>query len=270
MGTEPPTPADDPYSRVDYRRLIAWPRRIRREWPLLRRVLESAPAHEVLDLGCGTGEHARFLHGHGFRVLGVDASESMLAAAREAAPPADGLEFLAGKIQEIGRLTDRLFGAAICLGNTLPHLEARSDLGGLFAGLARRLRPGAPLLLQLLNYQRIFDRHERHLPLNFVDDTDGTETVFLRLMTPQPDGAVLFFPTTLRLDPDSDSPLEVVRSTRVRLRGWTASEVEEELIRAGFDEIRLIGGFDEEAFLPTESRDLLVLARRETLGEDLL
>lgn len=263
MSHDPLEPSGDPYSRVEYRRLIAWPRRIRREWPLLRRLLEQAPAPSVLDLGCGTGEHARFLNSHGFRVLGVDASESMLAAALDQPLP-DGLEFVAGRIQRISEIVDSSFGAAICLGNTLPHLLERSDLAELFAGLAERLLPGAPLLLQLLNYERIFERNERYLPLNFVAEDDGdAERVFLRLMATQSDGRVLFFPSTLRLDPAADSPLEVVRSNRVELRGWTAEEVEEELTRAGFDEIRRLGGFEEEAFVAAESRDLLVVARLE-------
>jgi 2-polyprenyl-3-methyl-5-hydroxy-6-metoxy-1,4-benzoquinol methylase len=85
---------DDPYSRVDYRRFVAWPQRIEREWPFLQKVLGSAPSRRVLDLGCGTGEHARFLATKGFSVVGIDASESMLAKAREGSTPA-GVELVA-------------------------------------------------------------------------------------------------------------------------------------------------------------------------------
>ena len=38
----------DPYSRVEYRRLIAWPKRIQREWSLLERVLSSGPSRRVV------------------------------------------------------------------------------------------------------------------------------------------------------------------------------------------------------------------------------
>ena len=43
----------DPYARVEYRRLIAWPARIEREWPMLSRVLASGPSRRVLDLEKG-------------------------------------------------------------------------------------------------------------------------------------------------------------------------------------------------------------------------
>ena len=61
--------ADDPYSRVDYRRLVAWPQRIEREWPFLERALGRSG--RVLDLGSGTGEHSRFLASKGFDVVGI-------------------------------------------------------------------------------------------------------------------------------------------------------------------------------------------------------
>src|SRR5512143_3125619 len=109
-------PSHDPYSRVDYRRFVAWPQRIEREWPFLSKVLASAPLRRVLDLGCGTGEHARFLASQGDAIVGIDSSESMLGKAREAAVP-EGVEFIQGDIADVATLTRGPFGAALCLGN---------------------------------------------------------------------------------------------------------------------------------------------------------
>ncbi len=260
----------DPYSRVEYRRLIAWPRRIRREWPLLDRALSSGPSRRVLDLGCGTGEHARFLAAQEFEVVAVDASPSMLEKAREEpaadlppGPPGgatENLRFIAGDLAALDALVDGRFGGAVCLGNTLPHLVSREALDGFFHGLRRRLDPGAAVLLQLLNYERIFARGERYLPLNFRPDDDG-EIVFLRLMEARKDGGVLFFPTTLKFEPDRDPPVSVVTSRRVELRGWRPGEIETALETAGFGQRELFGAFDEGAFEPMESRDLIVVAR---------
>jgi glycine/sarcosine N-methyltransferase len=249
----------DPYSRVDYRRLVAWPERIRREWPFLETVLASGPSRRILDLGSGTGEHARFLAAQGFQVVGIDRSESMLASAREEPVP-ENLQFVLGSITEVARLTEGQFGAAICLGNTLPHLVTDAELADMLSGLRARLAAGAPLLLQVLNYERIFSRRERHLPLNFRPDDEG-EIVFLRLLEPQDDGTVLFFPSTLRLRPDHDPPLELVSSKRVHLRGWRPSEVEAAMEAAGFGERRLYGDFEGNPLDPAESRDLIVVAR---------
>ena len=249
----------DPYSRVEYRRLIAWPPRIRREWPLIEKALSSGPSRRLLDLGCGTGEHARFLAAQGFEVVAVDASPSMLEKAHEEPVPTN-LRFVEGDLAGLGDLVDGRFGGAVCLGNTLPHLASREALDGFFRGLRRRLDPGAPVLLQLLNYQRIFERGERYLPLNFRPDDEG-EIVFLRLMEAQEDGGVLFFPTTLKLEPDREPPVTVVTSRRVELRGWRVGEIAEALDAAGFGERELYGAFDQSAFDPAASHDLIVVAR---------
>ena len=125
------------------------------------------------------------------------------------------------------RKVSRAFGGAICLGNTLPHVTERDAVARLAAGLRRLLRPEAALVIQILNYERIFASNERHLPINFRAQDDGDELVFLRLMQAEADGYVVFCPTTLRFRPDSQTPVEVVSSRRVRLRGWRRGELVE-------------------------------------------
>ena len=198
------TTSDDPYSRLDYRRLIAWPARIEREWPFLEEVLSSGPSRRVLDVGCGTGEHARFLAEHGFEVVGLDASEEMIEKAREGELP-PGVRFVVGDLAEVESLVEGEFGGAICLGNMLPHVVDVESLARGFGGLRRRLAPGAPLLLQILNYDKIFATGQHALPLSFRDgESEGERIVFLRLMDPRPDGTVLFNPTTLRYRPGEE------------------------------------------------------------------
>ncbi len=251
---------DDPWSRVDYRRLIAWPERLKREWPFLARVLEMAPSRRVLDLGSGTGEHSRHLAAAGFDVLGIEASGAMLDAARDTPLPAN-LQFVNGDIADVARLVEAPAGAAMCLGNTLPHLadDAMTRLAG---GLFRVLLPGAPFIAQILNYERIFGRKVRHLPLNFRPDEDGSETIFLRLMTPQPDGHVIFTPTTLRFAHAEDPPVQVMTTRSVRLRAWTWPELRAIFERAGFDRFEVYGGFDAGPFRAEDSSDVLAVMRR--------
>ncbi len=251
---------DDPWSRVDYRRLIAWPERLTREWPFLEHVLGTAPNRRVLDLGSGTGEHSRRLAAAGFDVIGIEASETMIEKAGDTPLPGN-LRFLRGDIADVARLVDPPAGAAVCLGNTLPHLEDGA-MARLAEGLATVLSPGAPFVAQILNYERILARKIRHLPLNFRPDEDGTETIFLRLMTPRPAGHVVFSPTTLRYAPDQDPPVQVTTTRSVRLRAWTWPELRAVFERAGFDCSDVCGGFDSSAYRPEESSDVLAVMRR--------
>jgi len=252
-------PEPDPYGRIAYRGLIAWPERLQREAPLLQRVLTGAPSLRVLDLGCGSGEHTRFLTGLGFEVTGVDVSASQLDAARALDPQGSyveaGLTDLAGAIPG-GQ------GAAICVGNTLPHLCEEAEVRAFFSGLAESLAPGAPFLLQLLNYDRILARGERTFPvvLRPGESPEG-ETVFLRLMTHHGGGRLTFTPAHLRYRPGAEPPLELIAAHDVAIRGWCRVEVEALLREAGFTVEETMGTMTGEPWGPGSS-DLVVVVRR--------
>jgi SAM-dependent methyltransferase len=252
---------DDPWSRVDYRRLIAWPERIEREWPFLERTLAPARGALVLDLGCGTGEHSRRLVAGGFDVLGIDASPAMLAKAREAPLPPN-LRFAEADLAEVAAVVDRPAAGAICLGNTMPHLDD-GEMRRFARGLAAALQPGAPLVFQILNYERILGQGVRHLPLNFRKDDEGGETIFLRLMDPRPaERSVIFSPTTLRYRPELDPPVEVMTTRSVKLRAWTWPELKAVFEEQGFVADEIFGGFDAKPYDSVSSADVLAIVRR--------
>ncbi len=254
----------DQYSRVNYRHMIAWPERIRREAPLLERVLGEGPSRRILDLGSGPGDHARFLASRGFDVVGVDASESMLKMATEEAVP-ENVRFVQGDFRELPNLVDGTFGGAICLGNVLPHLTEVEDLRAIARGLGAKLERGGRLLVQIINYQRMVAQKERALPVNFRPDPDGGpgEVVFLRVMT-LPDGErrVRFFPTTLRLDADAEPPFTIITSKRVDLRAWSREDIVRSFGEAAIEESEALGGFDGALFDPETSRDLVWIGVR--------
>jgi glycine/sarcosine N-methyltransferase len=252
---------EDVYSRFDYRRLIAWPERIERERPLLDWLLDQAPVKRALDVGSGTGEHARYIHSRGFEVTGIDASPKMIASSVEGGLP-DGLRFVEGDLRELGASVEGVFGAAICLGNTLPHVQSDDELRSFARGLAAHLAPGAHAVVQIINYERIVRRGERTLPVNVRPDPDGGEIVFLRVIRPLPDGMILFFPSTLRLREDADPPLEVVSSRKVLLRGWRRDDLLGILAESGLEEAAVYGAFDRSPFDPDSSPDLIVVVRR--------
>lgn len=244
----------DRYAAFDYSSLISWKDRLPREWVFLEPVFGAAPSRDVLDLGSGTGEHARFLISKGFSVTGVDASPAMV----EKAQAARGGTFLLGDMRDVAAAVGRQrFGAAQCLGNALPHLTAEDDLVRVARSVHQVLLPGAPFVMQLLNYDRIEAKNERALPLTFLPDG----VLFLRAMELRENRHVIFMPTVLKIDPDRDEPVEVLGSQRVEIRGWRADEIESALLDAGFAFVELFGSYQRAPFEKTESRDVIVVAR---------
>lgn len=247
------------YAHIDYRKMIAWPARLAREWAFLAKPFNALPSRRLLDLGCGTGEHARYFAEKGFEVVGVDVSETMLARAREEGIPA-GVQLLLGDLVHVEAVVAGTFGGAICLGNTLAHITDHATLTQLFRGVRSVLLPGAPIVLQVLNYERLVHAGQRCLPLTFIQDAEG-EAIFLRVMTHHPGGGVTFTPSLLRYRKDGDPALEVITSHNVPLHGWTRPEVESALDAAGFAARQLFGTMADTPYVDHDSPDLVVVAR---------
>ena len=255
--------AGDPYARAEYRRLIAWDQRIAREAPFLLELLRAAPDPSVLDLGCGTGEHVAWFARQGARAVGLDRSASMIESARDHEARGEGRFVLGDALEaEMHLAGEAPFGLALCLGNMLPHLQEDADLARFLAGARALLAPGGCLLVQILNYGRILAGKVRALPVNVRPGTEpGEEIVFLRLMTPQPGGRILFFPTTLTLHADREEPVAVKHSRRVSLRAWTAADLVGAATAAGF-RAACHGDMQGGPYEPEASSDLVLVAIR--------
>ncbi len=273
----------DRFATIDYGALVDWPSRLAREWPFLQRALANAPSRRVLDLGSGPGEHARFLASHGFEVVGVDSSPSMIERARamiarsqrdeaersEGAPASEEpggvqgarpFKFVFGDLADLGRLVSGGFGGAICLGNTLPSLRTADALRRLLGALRALILPGGTFAAQLLNYEKILSTGQRHLPLTLRPTADGT-LVFVRLLDARPAGDMVFAPTVLRYRPDATPPVSLEASERVEIHGWTRPELDGLLEEAGFREREYYGSVTFDAYSPSQSADLVIVAR---------
>jgi cyclopropane fatty-acyl-phospholipid synthase-like methyltransferase len=105
---------------------------------LLERV---APGSVVLDLGCGTGHPiATHIAAQGHRIVGVDASASMLALARERLP---AHRWIHGLIEQVA--FDEQFDAVVCW-DALFHVP-RQHWSGILGRIHGWLRPGGRLML---------------------------------------------------------------------------------------------------------------------------
>jgi hypothetical protein len=144
----------------------------------------------------------------------------------------------------------------------LPHLCEEDEVRAFFSALAQCLLPGAPLLLQLLNYDRILDRGERTFPVVMrPGDSEGESTVFLRLMTHHGGGRLTFTPASLRYRPGTEAPLELMAAHDVPLQGWRRAEVETLLTGSGFRVREVLGTMTGEAWSAASS-DLVLVAER--------
>jgi SAM-dependent methyltransferase len=100
---------------------------------------------DVLDLGCGTGENALFLASRGHRVIGIDASPTAVARAKEkAAARGVPAAFLVADALALGKLRRRFETALDC---GLFHTLDVADHRAYAESLTEALSPGSTLHL---------------------------------------------------------------------------------------------------------------------------
>jgi SAM-dependent methyltransferase len=111
-----------------------------------RLIKTHAPnAQNILELGCGTGNHAVLLAKEGYKIHGVDLSQEMLQKADSRLsqlPPelASRLKFSHGDICEV-RL-NQTFDVVISLFHVISYQTKNEDLLAAFATVKEHLKPG--------------------------------------------------------------------------------------------------------------------------------
>ncbi|MCW5971450.1 MAG: class I SAM-dependent methyltransferase [Blastocatellales bacterium] len=98
----------------------------------------------ILDLCCGTGQLASGLVARGYRVTGVDGSESMLAFAKTNAPDAD---FVCADARTFS--LPALFDAAVSTFDSLNHILALDELVSVFRRVRAALRPSGRFVFDM-------------------------------------------------------------------------------------------------------------------------
>jgi SAM-dependent methyltransferase len=124
------------------------------------RLAGCRPGALILDAGCGNGRHAIPLARTGYRVVGLDSSRTLLAAARRAARGARGPRFVCGSYTRLP-FEPGSFDAVLCLGTALGYLGDEADRAAL-REFRRVLGPGGRLLIETMHRDEIGVRLRAH------------------------------------------------------------------------------------------------------------
>jgi ubiquinone/menaquinone biosynthesis C-methylase UbiE len=131
---------------------------------LIVEVLGLDPGDRVLDLACGSGEHAVRLAKRGLEVVGVDIAPSLVAHCRErasSASPEEGAgtaSFQQGDMRELDY--DGEFDALLLLSGSFGFYDDETN-EDVLARMARALRPGGQVLIDVFDPTRMVVRPPR-------------------------------------------------------------------------------------------------------------
>lgn len=252
-----------------------WNARLTAEGPFLQAMLEEAGARSVLDAACGSGGHTLALARWGYTTAGADVSPVMVDMARRKAADA-GLDIpfavtdLAGLAELAAGRTDdddalgvaRLapYDAALCLGNSLPHLLSQADLVAALLGMAATLKPGGLLVLQNLNYDLRWQKQPRWFAAQ-GGTLDGREALVWRFADYEPLSGRISFHIALFSKGEGGWQVNVHTTPH---RPLFRSDLIAALAEAGFTTPRSYGRMTLplDPFDPTASPDLVIAANK--------
>ncbi|MDD4527995.1 MAG: class I SAM-dependent methyltransferase [Candidatus Margulisbacteria bacterium] len=110
----------------------------------------------LLEIGCGTGELAIALDKHFNYIAAIDLDRSMIEKA-VSKQHSHHLDFKQMNMTHIDNFFfNHSFSVLSCLGNTLVHLPSSLDIQMFISGCHQLLRKNGKLVLQILNYEKIF------------------------------------------------------------------------------------------------------------------
>lgn len=226
------------------------------ECDFLEKELAGNKELKIIDIGCGTGRHTIELTKRGYRVTGIDLSESQLGKAREKAHQTGlKIDFLKHDARKLP--FDNQFDVAImlCEGG-FPLMETDEMNFEILKSVAKSLKPNAKFIFTTLNglfplYHSINDFHTE-------GQSEGTamyHSTNFDLMTLRDHNITKFV--------DDDG---VEKELECNERYYMPSEITWLLKSLGFVKIEIfgakLGAFSREDTLTTGDYEMLVIAER--------
>ena len=210
----------------------------------------AAQRTALLDLGCGSASLLLSLIPDFERLFGLDPDLAMLALAREKLPDAGKHPQLlqAGMLEMEKVLGDQRFDHIVCFGNTLVHLQSREEVEKVLRMCRHRLVPGGRMMIQIINYARIFDQGLTGLPT-----IETASFSFERHYEYSGRPEQIIFHTRL-LEKSSGAVIE----NRVPLLALQPDALRGILEAAGFDSLSFFGAFDDQPFTPVSQPCIVV------------
>ena len=205
----------------------------------------------VLDCACGTGQHLYMLSGMGMKVSGSDFSASMLEVANE------NLKRCKRKIplrqcdfRFLEKEFSEKFDAIVCLTTALPHLHTDEDLLTALVSMRERLSENGLLVLTQGTTHYTLKLPPIEVVVNRKD--------FSRVYVKEHDK---YFQTIRILDLYHSEERREENQYDIVYRILLDNDYRRLLKKAGFDNIKIYGDYDRNAYTHSSKR-LIVVAQK--------
>lgn len=214
----------------------------------------------IIDIGCGTGNHAIRLGKMGYDVTGVDISPTMLRMARKK-DKAKVVKFLQGDMRRLNKVVQKglKFDAAICLGYTFFHLITDNDVSMFLKGLHSILKENGVFVFNARNAKKINEEKLEKLFLDHIISEEKFQMIVLSHNSrhPQNPNVMIWRPIFLIKEKNKVD----LKIREHKLRWFHFSELEKMLIENGFDLTATYSGNSKETFLEEKHESMWFITK---------
>lgn len=187
---------------------------------------------KILDAACGSGTYSIELAKESKQVLAIDLDEKMVELIND--KQTQGLDMKA-RVMDMTKITElnEKFDGIFCIGNSLVHLSSKEEIGEFIMSCYERLNEGGKLVVQIINYDKIFKENLKGLP-TITRENEGLN--FRRDYIPMRNGNIEFKGTIELSGGESfENSVELVPITKNELEGYLDS----------FKRVNFYGGFNK-------------------------
>ena len=210
------------------------------------------PHHRVLDLCCGQGRHSIALATTGLDVTGVDLSTEMLDIARSEAADANlALTLRQADMRQLPGDFEDQFDAVINMFSSFGYLESEADDQQVLHQIAKSLKPGGKLMMDLLNREWVIVNNEE---FDWHQHEDGRVVLERRVLSLEKSINHLTYTEIL-----PDGSRRVLSDLHMRL--YTLTEMIKMLGTAGLILQSVYGGFRGENYGVNTRRMIIVASK---------
>lgn len=156
-------------------------------WQFLK-VYAGSPGNALLDVGCGPGHYCARFAADGFKPLGIDLDEAMIAEAKQCYPKAEFRCLDMRRVDETGRQFDCIWS----IGNVMAHLPNK-ELAPFISNIHKLLKPGGHWIMQIMNWDALAGLTEYDFPVRTIEPNGSTATFHRRYSSITPESLQFTF-----------------------------------------------------------------------------
>ncbi len=202
-------------------------------------------ARDILDLGCGTGNHDFNLADRGYRVTGIDRSRVNIENAKFKLAKRVGnsseLNFLVSDIR--GFQLDQSFDVVISLFHVMSYLQRTVDLKAALKSVSAHLKPGGLFIFDCWYGPAVLTER----PLNRVKTVENETMRVIRIAEPElrPNENMVVVNFLILIFDKATGKVSEVREKHP-MRYFFKPEIDQLLIEAGFTSIDCVEWLTEK------------------------